>query len=347
MRDDRRLKNRILNAAIPSRLIARAPYRKIVAIAAAALLAGGQCAAAQAWPTRPLTMVVPFAAGSGSDVFGRVLAARLSELLGKPVIIENLAGAGGMTGSSRVAKAAPDGYLFVLGNVGTHAQNQSLYRKPLYNAATDFAPVALIAEQPILLVARKDLPANNVREFIAYAKANAAKMQFGSVGAGSANHLACALVNAKAGISVTHIPYRTGLMQDLIAGRIDYTCPISVAAVPHIASKAIKPIAILTKGRSDILPALASAHEQGLVDFDAAFWSAMFLPRGTPMPIVQRLHDALVATMDTQTVQARLKGLGATLVAPERRTPEYLQRFVEGEIEKWAVLIKANGASAD
>ena len=160
---------------------------------------------AQDWPTRPVTMVVPFAAGGASDVIGRILSPHLSEILRQQVIIENIGGAGGMIGAQRVAKAAPDGYQFVLGNAGTHAQNQTLYKHPLYNAATDFAPVALIAEQPIVLIARKDLPANNLQEFIAYAKANQAKMQYGSAGAGTAVHLACALLNAAIGVDVTHV----------------------------------------------------------------------------------------------------------------------------------------------
>ena len=197
---------------------------------AVALVASLKCigpALSQEWPTRPVTMVVPFAAGGPADTVGRILAPGLSELLGQQVIIENVGGSGGMTGSSRVAKAAPDGYQFVLGNVGTHAANQTFYKTPLYNAATDFAPVMLIAQTPLVLLARKDLPANNLKEFIAYAKVNQASMQYGSGGAGSASHLACVLLNAAIGINVTHVPYRGAApaMQDLIAGRIDYQCP--------------------------------------------------------------------------------------------------------------------------
>src|SRR5215470_4043834 len=194
-------------------------------ILAAASIGG---AAAQDWPTRPLTMVAPAAAGSANDVVARILTPRLSELLGQQVIVENLGGAGGMTGAARVARAAPDGYQFVFGNVGTHAASQTLYEKPLYNAAIDFAPVALVAEQPIVLIARRDYPANNLQDFVAYAKANQAKMQYGSAGVGSAVHLACALLNAAIGVEITHLPYRGGnpAMQDLIAGRTDYQCAL-------------------------------------------------------------------------------------------------------------------------
>jgi tripartite-type tricarboxylate transporter receptor subunit TctC len=306
-------------------------------------------AAAQDWPARPVTLVVPFAAGGPIDSIGRILATPLSERLGQQMIVENVGGAGGMTGTARVAKAPPDGYQIVLGNVGTHAGNQTLYRKPLYNAATDFAPVALVVDLPLVLVARKDLPADDLKAFIAYAKANQATMQFGSGGAGSATHLACALLNAAAGIEVTHVPYRGGApaMQDLIAGRIDYLCVDTPVALPQIESKTVKPIAVLTRGRSPSLPSLASAHEQGLTNFAAANWAGLFLPKGTPAPIVAKLHDATVAAMETAALQAQMKKVGADLVAPDRRSPAYLQSFVESEIEKWAGPIKASGLRAD
>ena len=314
-----------------------------------AVLGVAHAAAAQDWPTRPVTMVIPFAAGGALDILGRILGPGLSDGLGRPIVIENVGGAGGMTGASRVAKAAPDGYQFVLGGASTHAVNQTLYKNPLYNAATDFAPVALIIEQPLLLIVRKDFPASNLAEFITYAKANQAKMQYGSGGAGSTPHLACALLNATIGVSITHVPYRgTGpATQDLIAGRIDYLCPLGATAIPQILSDQVKAIAILSKERSPLLPDLASAHEQGLADFDASTWNAAFLPKGTPASIVQKLHAATVATMDTPSVQERLKDIGATVVPPERRSPDYLQTFVESEIAKWAVSIKAAGISAD
>jgi tripartite-type tricarboxylate transporter receptor subunit TctC len=278
-----------------------------------------------------------------------VLAARASELLGQQVIIENVAGAGGMTGVARVAKAAPDGYQFVLGGVDTFAQNQTLYKKPLYNSVADFEPVALMVEQPIILVARKELPLNDLKEFIAYAKANQAKMQYGSAGPGSGSHLACLQLNAAIGIEVAHIPYRGSppAMQDLIAGRIDYFCALAAAAMPQIGSNTMRAVAILTRNRSPLLPNLASAHEQGLTDFDSNFWSGFFLPKGTPAPVLQRLHAAAVATLDTLSVEARLKELGVTVVGPDRRSPDYLKRFLAREIERWAALIKASGVSLD
>jgi tripartite-type tricarboxylate transporter receptor subunit TctC len=320
-----------------------------LAIGAAALKTAPRIAEAQPYPSRAATIVVTFAAGGGDDILARIFAPRLSEVLGQQVIIENVGGAGGMTGAARVAKAAPDGYQFVLGGTGPFAANQTLYKNPLYNAATDFAPVILIAEQPIALIVRKDFPADNLPEFIAFAKVNPAKMQFGSPGAGSTSHLACALLNAAIGINVAHIPYRGGApaFQDLLAGRIDYVCPYTSTAMPYIESRNVKAIAILSRHRVAKLPDLPTADEQGLSGFEAYQWFAIFLPKGAMSGIVQKLHDAVAATMDSPAIQERLKELGATVVLPERRSPEYLQTFVESEIEKWAAAIKASGVSAD
>ena len=303
----------------------------------------------QNWPTRPMTMVVPFAAGSSSDIVARIVAPRLSEFLGQQVVVENVGGAGGMTGAARVAKAAPDGYQFVLGTGGTHATNQTLYRNPQYNAATDFTPVALIVEQTIVLVARKDLPASTLQDFGAYAKSNQTKMQYGSPGVGSAPHLSCALLNAILGINVTHVPYRGAppAIQDLVAGRIDYACFSGTVAIPQIENKTLKGLAILTKDRSPSLPVLASAHEQGLTDFHASTWYGIFLPKGTPASTVRKLHGAVVATMDTPAIQRRLKETGTDIVSAERRSPDYLGKFVVSEIERWATVIKAVGLSIE
>ena len=325
---------------------------RLVQFAAVALV-GLECigpALSQEWPTRPLTMIVPFAAGGPADTVGRILAPRLSELLGQQVVIENVGGSGDMTGTARVAKAAPDGYQLVLGNVGTHAANQTFYKTPLYNAVADFTPVMLIAQTPLVLLARKDLPADNLPEFIAYAKVNQSNMQYGSGGAGSASHLACVLLNAAIGITVTHVPYRGAApaMQDLIAGRIDYQCPDTPIAIAQIESKTVKAIAILTRDRSPSLPDQASAHEQGLLNFDASNWFALFLPKGTSAAIVEKLHAAALTTINIADVKMRMREIGADLPADdERRSPDYLQKFVASEIEKWAGPIKASGISMD
>jgi tripartite-type tricarboxylate transporter receptor subunit TctC len=237
----------------------------------------------------------------------------------------------------------------VLGNVGTHAVSQTLYKAPFYNSITDFTPVVLVADLSLVMVVRKDLPANDLQEFIAYAKANQKTMQFASAGAGSATHLGCALINARIGVDVTHVPYRGGApaMQDLIAQRVDYLCIDTPTAIPQIESGAIKPIAILSHGRSPSLPNLASAHEQGLTDFEASNWSALFLPSNTPAFIVQRLHDASVAAMNNPTVQKRFKENGIDLVGDERRSSAYLVKFITDEIAKWAGPIKSSGLALE
>lgn len=304
---------------------------------------------AQSWPTRPVTMVVPFAAGGPMDVVGRLMAGSLSETLGQQVVIENVGGGGGMTGALRVAKATPDGYQFVLGNVGTHAVSQSLSKHPPYKVSADFAPVALIADLSLVLVARKDLPAGNLQEFTAYAKANQDKMQFGSASAGSATHLGCALLNAAIGVNVTHIPYRGGApaMQDLVGGRIDYLCIDTPIAIPLIESGQIKALAILTRFRSASLPNLPSAQEQGLAGFEATNWAAFFTPKATPAAVVARLQAASAAAIGSDTVQRRMKEIGVDPVTPERRSSDYLASFVEAEIAKWAGPVKASGLATD
>jgi tripartite-type tricarboxylate transporter receptor subunit TctC len=301
------------------------------------------------WPTRPLTMVVPFAAGGPVDVLGRILAHYLGEAIGKQVIVDNVPGGGGINGSLRVSQAAPDGYMLVLGSIGTHALNQTLSKKPRYDAATDFSPVALIADVGLVLIARKDLPADNLAEFIAYAKANQTKMQFGSGGAGTSSHIGCVLLNQTIGVDATHIPYRGGgpAMADLVAGRVDYVCNIASTVGQAIEARQVKAIAALTRERSPILPNLPTAHEQGLTGFDAYTWNAIFLPKGTPPVLVKRLNDALVAVMDNPAFRERLQSLGLIVVAPERRSPDYLQKFVVSEIEKWAIPIKASGVKED
>ena len=318
-------------------------------VAAAALATAIIPAAAQDWPTRPVTLIVPFAAGGGFDVEGRLFAQRMSESLGQPVIVENVGGAAGAIGSSRVAKAAPNGYVFLLGSVGTHAYNPTLYKKLSYNPITDFAPVALLSEQPMVLLTRKDFPASNLQEFIAYVKANGAKLQYGTSGVGSTTHLGCALLNAAAGLHVTSVPYRGGgpAMVDLMAGHIDYMCVNSAGAAPQIANGALRGIAILAHSRSPLFPSLATAHEQGLTDFEAITWNAFFMPKGTPATVVKKLNDAANDAMNDPNIKRRMQELGVDVVAVERRSPEYLQKFVESEIAKWAPAIEAAGISLE
>jgi tripartite-type tricarboxylate transporter receptor subunit TctC len=306
-------------------------------------------AAAQNYPTRPVTMIIPFAAGGPTDVLGRIVGARMSELLAQQVVIENVGGAGGMTGSKRVADAQPDGYTTGIGTVGTHAQGQTLYKRPLYNSQTDFTPVALLAQVPIVLTVRKDLPAKDFREFVAYAKANQEKMQFGSAGAGSATHLGCVLLNYVLQTNITHIPFRgTGpAMGELQAGRIDFLCEVSSTAKPHIDGGTVRALAILNTTRSPALPNLPTAEEQGTKDLIAYTWNAIFLPKNAPKPIVDRLNKAAVDAINTPAVKDKLAGLGAEIATGNQTTPEYLAKLVKDETEKWAVPIKASGVTVE
>jgi tripartite-type tricarboxylate transporter receptor subunit TctC len=280
-----------------------------------ALMALTATASAQTYPSHPITMIIPFAAGGPQDTIGRVVAQRMSEILGQQVVIENVGGAGGTTGSVRVKNAAPDGYTFVWASVGTHAQSQTLYKRPPYNAAEDFTAVAFVGETPIALTVRKDLPVNTLQEFIAYAKANEGKMSFGSAGAGSATHLGCVVLN--------------------------------MALKTHIESGAIKALAIMTKERSPVLPNLPTAAEQGVPGLEAYTWSAVFLPKGAPDDVVKKLNDAVVQALETPAVKERLEGMGVTVASPERRSPEYMAQFVRSEIAKWAEPIKASGAQIE
>jgi len=303
-------------------------------------------AVADDFPSRSMVMIIPFAAGGPTDVLGRIIAQRMGEVLGQTIVVENVGGAGGMAGSKRVADAKPDGYTFEIGTVGTHAQNQSLYQHPLYNAVTDFTPVALIAEVPIVLITRKDLPVKNLQEFVAYAKENQATMHFGSGGAGAASHLGCVVLNVAMGTDVTHVPYKGGglAMQDVMAGRIDFECEIMTTVKSHIDSGGVKALAILSTTRSPVEPDLPTALEQGL-DAQAYTWNALFLPKGVPPEIVTKLNSAVGQAMKTPSVRDRLQGLGAQMVSDDRATPAYLAGFVKSEIAKWEAPIKASGVT--
>jgi tripartite-type tricarboxylate transporter receptor subunit TctC len=320
------------------------------AIAAAAALIALTCAAtAQEWPTRPITLIVPFPAGGGIDVSARIQALRMGEMLGQTIVVENIGAAAGMVGGSRVAKAEPDGYTFLVGNTGTHAYNQTLYKRPLYNSATDFAPVGLVSESPRILIARKDLPANNLQQFIAYVKANEKTVQFGSAGVGSGTHLPCVMLNLALGLNIAHIPYRGAapVMQDLIGGRIDYMCDTIQTGAQQAKQGTVKGIAVMSEKRVPIIPDLATTGEQGLPGVEASVWNAFFLPKGTPESIVRKLNKAMSDTLDDPGIRKRLEELGLEIVPRERRSPEFLAKYLPEEIARWAKPIRAAGISAD
>ena len=326
--------------------------RQLPAIAACIVaLASALCGSARAqdWPARTVTIVVPFAPGGVYDTFGRVYAAALTDILHQQIIVENVPGAGGMTGAARVARAEPDGYQILFGGELPNAQSPLLKKEPLYDAMSDFAFVGMVAEQPLILTTRAGIPGGNLRDFIAYAKANQATMQYGSPGIGTGSHLTCALLDVDAGITVTHVPYR-GLgpaMQDLLAGRIDYLCPTITTAKAQIDAGKMQVTAVLGRERSPSLPNVATAQEQGLKDFEAYSWNAMFLPKATPAPIVAKLNAAASAAMDRPDVQQRLHDLGASAPPKEQRSSDYLRTFVAAEIKKWGDVVKTAGITAD
>lgn len=318
-------------------------------VIAIATLAAGTPTHAQQWPTGPVTMIIPFAAGGPTDVLGRIMAERMSKALGQQVIVENVGGAGGMTGSARLAKAKPDGNTMQIGTVGTHAMNQTLYAKPAYDATTDFQPVALIAQLPIALLTKKALPPTDLQSFIKYVQDNKGKVNYASAGTGSATHLACVLFNSAAKIEATHVPYRgTGpAMNDVVGGQIDYICEIISTALPQIQGGTVKALALFDTKRSTVVPDLKTADEQGLKGFEAYTWNALFLPKGTPDAIAKKLHEATLQSMDDPAVVKRLSELGASMAAPDRRSPQFLAGFVKSEVEKWAAPIKASGAKVE
>jgi tripartite-type tricarboxylate transporter receptor subunit TctC len=313
-----------------------------------ACLLASATAQAEDWPARPITLVVPYSAGGPTDVIGRLFAQRMSDSLGRQIVVENVAGAGGMTGANRVANAAPDGYQVLFGGSGNLVFNQVLYKKPLFNSVTDFAPVALLTEQSLVLLARKDLPADDLPSFMRYIKGNKSA-SFGSSGVGSSTHLGCVLLNLAIGAEATHVPYRSNVaaMQDLMGGRIEYFCDIIVTAAPHVQAGNVKAIAILSPSRSPMLPEVRTAQEQGLANLDTANWYGLFLPKGAPTAIVQKLHDTAIAALNDPSFRERLQSLGVEVVAPDRRSPDYLARYLKEDITKWTAPIKASGIVID
>jgi tripartite-type tricarboxylate transporter receptor subunit TctC len=318
--------------------------RTLIALTIATALSASH-AQAQNWPTRPVTMVVPYAAGGPIDTIGRIMAQRLSEVLGQTVIVENIGGAGGMTGAARVAKAPPDGYTLLMSGSAVLAINQTLYKKPLYNAVTDFEHVALFSDSTRVVIARPNFPANTFQEFIAYSKANHLNMQYGSAGAGSGTHVCAVLLNVAMGTKITHVPYRGAgpAMQDLIGGRIDFVAEQISTALPQIQGKTVKAIVTLGLDRAPGLENLPTAEEQGIKGLDCGSWGSFSFPKGTPAAIVRRLAEATNEAVENANLRARFQDIGVTVVAAERRTPAYLNKFVPAEIERWAAPIKASG----
>ena len=318
---------------------------------AVALILAVIAAAARAddlYPVRPITMVVPFAAGGPTDILGRVIAQAISPMLGQQVIVEDVTGAGGTIGATKVARATPDGYTMVMGNLGTHAASLGIYKNLAYDPRSDFEPVILVASTPMVLVTRKTLPAHTLDEVIAWAKANKGKATMGSAGVGSISHLTLLLFNHLTGVDLTHVPYR-GLSEatnDLLGGQIDTLFDQVVTATPHILGDSENAIVVTVPARAPSIPNVPSANEAGLPQLQTVAWTALFVPKITPQPIVERINAAVQKAMEDPAIAKRLAEIGADIPPPEQRSPEALRQLVNAEIDKWVPLIKAAGVTA-
>ena len=311
--------------------------------AALVLLAGATASQADDYPTRTVTVIVPFAAGGPADITGRIVSDIFARHLGQSFVVENVGGAGGTVGSLRAARARPDGYTLISGHMGTHAAAPMFYPNLGYDPEKDFEPVGLIATQPELLVVRKDFPANNLKEFAAYAKAHEGKLNMGHAGVGSVSYLGCLLLNSAIGIHPTLVPF-TGtapVMNAILAHNVDYDCDPVLGPLPHIRAGTVKALAIATKKRSKLLPDVPTSYEQGFPQFDCAPFYAVFAPKGTPKDVIDKLAAALNKGLDEPAVQKRFGDLGAVIAEPDERGPKALAALVHTEIVRLKPIVAA------
>jgi putative tricarboxylic transport membrane protein len=312
------------------------------------LLAAVTVVSAQAqdrYPTRPITIVVPFAAGGPTDILARLIGQSIGPTLGQQVVVEDVTGAGGTIGATRVARADPDGYTMVMGNLGTHAASVGIYQSLPYDPRRDFEPVILVASTPMVLVTRKTLPVHSLNETIAYAKANKGKVTMGNAGIGSISHLTTLLFNHLTGADVVQVPYR-GLSEasnDLLGGQIDLLFDQVVTATPHIVNGNENPIVVTIPQRAASIPNVPSANEAGLPSLQTVAWTALFVPKKTSAAIVTKINGAVQKAMADPLIAKRLAEIGADVPPPEQRSPEALRQLVNAEIDKWVPLIKAAG----
>lgn len=309
---------------------------------AAAISLGAGAAQAQNYPTRNITMIVPFAAGGPTDVIARIVTGQMAPGLGQSIIIENVVGAGGTTGATRASRASNDGYTLITGHMGTHAASVPLYPKLAYHPEKDFEPVALLAGTPILILARKDFPPKDLKEFVAYVKANATKVNAAHAGIGSVSNVSCELLNSILGIKPVGVPFNgTGpAMNALVAGQVDYMCDQIVNAVPQINAGTIKAYAIATPERNPSLPNVPTTKEGGLPEFQAQAWNAIFAPKGTSPEVIAKINASAAKALDDENVKKRLLELGSVIPAPAERTPQALGALVKSEVAKWSAVLK-------
>ena len=313
-------------------------------LAAFAVATFGAAQAQSDYPKRNITMIVPFAAGGPTDVVARIVSDHMARTLGQTILIENVVGAGGTTGAGRAARASNDGYTVIMGHMGTHAAAVALYANLSYKPDVDFEPVGLAAGTPILILTKKDFPAKDLKEFVAYVKANNTKLNMAHAGVGSVSHTTCLLLSSILQVKPIAVPFNgTGpAMNALVGGQVDYMCDQIVNAVPQIQAGTIRAFAIGTPERSPVLPDVPTTTEAGLPQYQASAWNAIFAPKGTPKEVTQKLADALDKALDDPAVRKRLLDLGSDIPGKDRRGPQALGSLVKGEIDKWTPIIKAN-----
>ncbi|MFM2130433.1 MAG: hypothetical protein RL477_1979 [Pseudomonadota bacterium] len=296
------------------------------------------------YPTRPITMIVPFAAGGPTDVVARIAGEYMSQSLGQQIVIENIAGAGGTTGITRGAQSKNDGYTIMMGHMGTHGAAKAVYPKLKYDPVKDFAPIGIASGTPIVVVSRKTIPANNLKEFTAWLKANEKKVNEAHAGVGSVSYTTCSLFNKMIGLSPTRVTYRgTGpIINDMLAGKVDYACDQIVNLVPQIKAGNIKAYAIATPKRSPALPDVPTTTEAGMPAFQVSAWNALFAPKGTPKDVVAKLSQALDKALSNEAARKRLHDLGGVIPEGSERTPEHLGKFVAEEVARWDAALKGS-----
>jgi len=317
--------------------------RHLMAAALLLMAAGINGAQAEDYPARSVTIIVPFAAGGPADITARIVADIFNRHLGQKFVVENVGGAGGTIGALRAARAAPDGYTLLSGHLGTNALAPAFYPDLAYDPQKDFEPIGLSAEYPELLVVRKDFPADNLKEFVAYAKANASKLNVGHAGLGSVSYIGCLLLDSAIGIKPTLVPF-TGtapVLNAMLGGQIDYECDPVLGTLSQVQAGAVKALAIAARKRSPMLPNVPTSYEQGFGEFDCAPFYAVFAPKGTPQPVIEKLVEALDKGLGEAQVQKRLSDLGADIVEPSRRGPKPLADLIRSESARLMPILKA------
>jgi tripartite-type tricarboxylate transporter receptor subunit TctC len=317
------------------------------AFAAAALLGG--LSPALAYPDRPITLVVPFAAGGTTDVVARIFADHMSRTLGQQIIVENVVGAGGTVGVTRVARSTPDGYTILMGNLGTQAASVGLYPNLAYDPRRDFEPIMNAAATPMIVAAKKDLPVKDFREFVAYVKANGPKLNYGTGGVGATSHLTCLFLASLLETEIQHVPFRGSgpALNALLAGQLDFVCDQTVGIVPQIQAGGVKGLVVAVPNRLAVIPDVPTSTEQGLPAFQATGWNALFAPKGTPALILEKLNGAARAVLADEATRRKLLDLGAELPDAAGQTPAALAELVRMEIDKWVPIIRKAGVTAN